>query len=393
MTTHKLATSVQALQSSAIRELLKHSKMPCVISLGGGIPNPELFDHEGLKMAAEAVLSHHFGEAFQYGLSEGFPELREAIQQISAERGIQCKADDVVVTSGSQQSLDILARALINPGDTVVVERPTYLAALQVFSLAQANIESVGTDGDGMKVDELEALVANKTIKAVYIVPTFGNPGGVTLSESRRKQLVELSKRYDFVIIEDDPYSEINYTDDVFRPLMAHAKAIGNEHNVVYTSTFSKILSPGTRVGWVIVPEWLKRAVVNLKQTTDLHTSTLSQLMTSEYLKTGRLPAQIKMIREVYRQKYQTFSQELEAELGDIMTFHKPKGGMFLWAKMSNGMNTTAWLEKTLSNGVVYVPGEFFYCSEPDHSTLRMSFVTATEEQLKEAVRRLKISL
>lgn len=393
MTTHKLATSVQALQSSAIRELLKHSKMPGVISLGGGIPNPELFDHEGLKMAAEAVLSHHFGEAFQYGLSEGFPELREAIQQISAERGIQCKADDVVVTSGSQQSLDILARALINPGDSVVVERPTYLAALQVFSLAQANIESVGTDGDGMKVDELEALVANKTIKAVYIVPTFGNPGGVTLSESRRQQLVELSKRYDFVIIEDDPYSEINYTDDVFRPLMAHAKAIGNEHNVVYTSTFSKILSPGTRVGWVIVPEWLKRAVVNLKQTTDLHTSTLSQLMTSEYLKTGRLPAQIKMIREVYRQKYQTFSQELDAELGDIMTFHKPKGGMFLWAKMSNGMNTTAWLEKTLSNGVVYVPGEFFYCSEPDHSTLRMSFVTATEEQLKEAVRRLKISL
>lgn len=393
MTTHKLATSVQALQSSAIRELLKHSKMPGVISLGGGIPNPELFDHEGLTMASEAVFSHHFGEAFQYGLSEGFPELREAIQQISAERGIQCKADDVVVTSGSQQSLDILARALINPGDTVVVERPTYLAALQVFSLAQANIESVGTDGDGMKVDELEALVANKTIKAVYIVPTFGNPGGVTLSESRRKQLVELSKRYDFVIIEDDPYSEINYTDDVFRPLMAHAKAIGNEQNVVYTSTFSKILSPGTRVGWVIVPEWLKRAVVNLKQTTDLHTSTLSQLMTSEYLKTGRLPAQIKMIREVYRQKYQTFSQELEAELGDIMTFHKPKGGMFLWAKMNNGINTTAWLEKTLSNGVVYVPGEFFYCSEPDRSTLRMSFVTATEEQLKEAVRRLKISL
>lgn len=393
MSKNKLASSVQSLQSSAIRELLKHSKMPGVISLGGGIPNPDLFDHEGLQIAADAVLSRHFGEAFQYGLSEGYPELRSAISQICADRGIACQADDVVVTSGSQQSLDILARALINPGDTVVVESPTYLAALQVFSLAQANLESVGTDGEGMKVDELEALVSRKTIKAVYIVPTFGNPGGVTLSENRRKQLVELSKRYDFVIIEDDPYSEINYTSDVFRPLMAHAKAIGNEENVVYTSTFSKILAPGTRVGWLVVPEWLKRAVVNLKQTTDLHTSTLSQLMTYEYLQTGRLAGQIALIRDAYRQKYQTFATELEHELGDVLTFHKPKGGMFLWAKFNNGLNTTEWLAKTLANGVVFVPGEFFYCSNPDHSTLRMSFVTATDEQLKEAVRRLKISL
>ncbi|MDK9359072.1 PLP-dependent aminotransferase family protein [Lelliottia sp. V106_10] len=393
MSKNKLASSVQSLQSSAIRELLKHSKMPGVISLGGGIPNPDLFDHEGLQIAADAVLSRHFGEAFQYGLSEGYPELRSAIGQICAERGIACQADDVVITSGSQQSLDILARALINPGDTVVVESPTYLAALQVFSLAQANLESVGTDGEGMKVDELEALVSRETIKAVYIVPTFGNPGGVTLSENRRKQLVELSKRYDFVIIEDDPYSEINYTSDVFRPLMAHAKAIGNEENVVYTSTFSKILAPGTRVGWLVVPEWLKRAVVNLKQTTDLHTSTLSQLMTYEYLQTGRLAGQIALIRDAYRQKYQTFATELENELGDVLTFHKPKGGMFLWAKFNNGLNTTEWLAKTLANGVVFVPGEFFYCSNPDHSTLRMSFVTATDEKLKEAVRRLKISL
>ena len=393
MSANKLARSAQGLQSSAIRELLKHSKMAGVISLGGGIPNPDLFDREGLKIASDAVLSQHFGEAFQYGLTEGVPGLREEIKRICEGRGITCKADDVVITSGSQQSLDVLARALMNPGDTVVVERPTYLAALQVFGLAQANFESVGTDGDGMKVDELEALVAKKTIKAVYIVPTFGNPGGVTLSEARRKQLVALSKRYDFVIIEDDPYSEINYTDDVFRPLIAHAKDIGNEENVVYTSTFSKILAPGTRVGWVVVPEWLKRAVVNLKQTTDLHTSTLSQLMTYEYLKTGRLADQIKTIREAYREKYRTFATELEAELGDVMSFHKPKGGMFLWAKMNNGMNATRWLEKTLSNGVVFVPGEFFYCNEPDQTTLRMSFVTPTDEQLIEAVRRLKKSL
>ncbi|WP_061707451.1 aminotransferase-like domain-containing protein [Pseudenterobacter timonensis] len=393
MSHHKLAASVQGLQSSAIRELLKQSKMAGVISLGGGIPDPTLFDREGLQMAADAVLSTYSGEAFQYGLSEGYPALREAIAQLCLGRGIESQPDDVVITSGSQQSLDILARALINPGDTVVVERPTYLAALQVFGLAQARFESVGTDGDGMRVDELEALVAEKTIKAVYIVPTFGNPGGVTLSDERRKKLVALSKRYDFVIIEDDPYSELSYTDEVFRPLLAHAKAIGNEQNVVYTSTFSKILAPGTRVGWLIVPEWLKRAVVNLKQTTDLHTSMLSQLMTCEYLKTGRLPGQIALIREAYRHKYALFAQALEADLGDVLTFHKPKGGMFLWARFNNGLNTTRWREKTLSNGVVYVPGEFFYCSEPDCSTLRVSFVTATDDELQEAVRRLKVSL
>lgn len=393
MSHNNIARKVQNLQSSAIRELLKHSKMDGVISLGGGIPDPDLFDREGLQIAMDNVLSSGWKEAFQYGLSEGSPALREAICSLLSKRQIHCHVDDVVVTSGSQQSLDILARALIDPGDVVVVERPTYLAALQIFQLAEANLMSVGTDGDGMIIDELEALVKTTRVKAVYIVPTFGNPGGVTLAEPRRKQLVELSKRYGFVIIEDDPYGEINFTDKTFTPLKAWAETMDNSDNVIYTSTFSKILAPGTRVGWLVVPGWLKRQVVNLKQATDLHTSALSQSLTWHYLQTGRLSGQIALIRDAYKQKCQTLSQHLEKELGDHLTFHQPMGGMFLWARFKYELNTTQWLQKTLNNGVVYVPGEFFYCKEPDHSTLRMSYVSVSEANLKEAVVRLKASL
>jgi len=393
MSDQRISEKVRNVQSSAIRELLKHSKMEGVISLGGGIPNPDLFDREGLQMAMDKVLSESWKEAFQYGLSEGSPDLREAICQLSAQRQITCTVDEVVITSGSQQSLDMLARVLINPGDVIVVERPTYLAALQVFQLAEARLASVGTDGEGMKVDELEELVKTTTIKAVYVVPTFGNPGGVTLSDERRKQLVELSKRYNFVIIEDDPYSEINFTDKQFKPLTAWAKEIDNSENVIYTSTFSKILAPGARVGWVIAPEWIKRQIVTLKQATDLHTSSLSQSLTYHYLQTGRLPEQIKTIRAAYKAKCQTLCGLIESELGEHLSFHRPQGGMFLWATFRYEKNTTEWLKQTLAKGVVYVPGEFFYADNPQQSTLRMSYVSVTDENLKEAVARLKASL
>ena len=393
MSFEKLASSVKTLQSSAIRELLKHSKMDGVISLGGGIPNPELFDHEGLQIAMDRVLTHDRHDAFQYGLSEGDTQLRELICGIVARRGISCTPDDVVITSGSQQSLDILARGLINPGDTVVVERPTYLAALQVFQLAQAQLKSVGTDGEGMIVDELEELVKQHAIKAVYIVPTFGNPGGVTLSDARRQQLVALAQKYDFLIIEDDPYSEINFTNETFRTLKSWAQASDAAENVIYTSTFSKILAPGARVGWIIMPRWLKQPVVNLKQATDLHTSSLSQALTRRYLETGRLQTQIDIIRQAYSKKCDVLSSAMKQELSDHITFHQPRGGMFLWATFKYPFNTTAWLATTLNNGVVYVPGEFFYCDSPDTATLRLSYVSVSETHLAEAVQRLKASL
>ena len=204
----RLAARAGELKPSAVRELLKHSKLPGVISLGGGIPAPELFDTEGLNLAVQQVMNGRFNDAFQYGLTEGYPPLRQAVSELCQARGVACSASHVYITSGSQQSLDIVARTLLDPGDAIVVERPTYLAALQVFQLAQANILSVDTDDDGMLVEQLADLLETTRVKAVYLVPTFGNPGGKTLSEARRRRLVELAKKHDFVIIEDDPYGE-----------------------------------------------------------------------------------------------------------------------------------------------------------------------------------------
>lgn len=393
MLSHNLAHRVKHLQSSAIRELLKHSKMEGVISLGGGIPNQDLFDTEGLQIAMDRLMTTDRRDAFQYGLSEGDPKLREAIAQIMSERGIDSTPDDIVVTSGSQQSLDLLARALINPGDTIVVERPTYLAALQVFQLAEARLASVGTDGEGMIVDELEELVKRQKIKAVYIVPTFGNPSGVTLSASRRQKLVALAQEHDFIIFEDDPYSEINFTNETFRPLKSFAQEIKASDRVIYTSTFSKILAPGARVGWISLPDWLKQQVVILKQATDLHTSSLSQSLTRHYLETGRLASQIDLIRTEYKKKCDALCAALQSEMGERIRFHRPLGGMFLWATFNDEFNTTEWLKSTLQNGVVYVPGEFFYCDNPDKSTLRLSYVTVSEDNLLKAAQRLKASL
>ena len=393
MLSHNLAHRVKHLQSSAIRELLKHSKMEGVISLGGGIPNPDLFDTEGLQIAMDRLMTTERRDAFQYGLSEGDPKLREAIAQIMSERGIDSTPDDIVVTSGSQQSLDLLARALINPGDTIVVERPTYLAALQVFQLAEARLASVGTDGEGMIVDELEELVKRQKIKAVYIVPTFGNPSGVTLSASRRQKLVALAQEHDFIIFEDDPYSEINFTNETFRPLKSFAQEMKASDRVIYTSTFSKILAPGARVGWISLPDWLKQQVVILKQATDLHTSSLSQSLTRHYLETGRLTSQIDLIRTEYKKKCDALCAALQSEMGERIRFHRPLGGMFLWATFNYEFNTTEWLKSTLQNGVVYVPGEFFYCDKPDKSTLRLSYVTVSEDNLLKAAQRLNASL
>lgn len=388
-----LARNVDALKPSAIRELLKHSKMPGVISLGGGIPSPELFDKTGLELATQKMMATQFLDAFQYGLSEGYPPLREAISQLCLGRGIHAAPERILITNGSQQSLDILVRTLINPGDKVVVERPTYLAALQVLQLSQANILSVGTDKDGMIVDELEQLLQRHTIKALYVVPTFGNPGGVVLSDDRRQKLVQLAKQHNFVIIEDDPYGEINFTGQSYTTLFQHAAQAGCPEQVIYTSTFSKMLAPGLRVGWVVLPEWMGQKATIVKQATDLHTSAHSQALAASYLSLGRLAEQITVIRQAYREKCYFLADMMRSELGEHITFHMPQGGMFLWGTFRYDVDTTAWLSRTLEEKVVYVPGEFFYSDNPDKRTLRLSFATPTKNELEEAVRRLKRAL
>ncbi|ATA25782.1 GntR family transcriptional regulator [Brenneria goodwinii] len=389
-----LAQRIAPLKSSAIRELLKQSKMDNIISLAGGIPSDKLFDLEGLNQAIQLAITEQPQNAFQYGLTEGSPVLRERIADLCAIRGVKTRAEDMVITAGSQQALDLIMRALIDPGDIFVVERPTYLAALQTLTLAQAQVMSVASDENGMVVDDLETLLQKQRIKGVYIVPNFGNPSGVALSYERRKQLIKLAERYGFAIIEDDPYGELRFTEERNPTLFQLAQEeLGNNEHVIYTSTFSKILSPGLRVGWAIMPDWLLHKVAIIKQAADLHASSLSQSVAECYLGLGRLEAQIKKIRSAYKEKSELLSGLIAKELGDVMTFNQPKGGMFLWGKFRQPFNTTEWLKQTLKQGVVFVPGEFFFPDTPDYSTLRFSYVTATEEQMHEAVARLRRAL
>ena len=388
-----LAQRIQNLQPSAIRELLKHSKMPGVISLAGGIPSSDLFDKEGLSLATEKVMEEQFLDAFQYGLTEGNVLLRQQVVDVCRQRGITTQTDNLLITSGSQQALDLLMRTLVDEGDIFVVERPTYLATLQILGLTGADVKSVGSDEHGMIVDELEALLKTTRIKGIYLVPTFGNPSGTTLSAERREKLVKLAAEYHFVIIEDDPYGAISFTDKKEKTLIQIATEQGAEDHVVYTSTFSKILAPGLRVGWIILPDWIKQKVAIIKQSTDLHSNSFTQALAASYLTLSRLDKQIEVIRGAYKQKCLTLSALLEKELGEHIQFNQPVGGMFLWATFRYDFDTTAWLAKTLSQGVVYVPGEFFFNDNPDKRTLRFSYATASEEQLFEAVKRLKSAL
>ncbi|MBA0184774.1 PLP-dependent aminotransferase family protein [Pectobacterium versatile] len=390
-----LAHRIAQLKSSAIRELLKHSKMENIISLAGGIPSDALFDFEGLSQATQLAITEQPKTAFQYGLTEGSGVLRDRIAELCALRGVKTRGDDIVVTAGSQQALDLIMRAMVDPGDVFVVERPTYLAALQTLELAQAQVMSVSSDADGMVVDELEELLKKQRIKGVYIVPNFGNPSGVTLSYERRLKLIQLAERYGFVIIEDDPYGELRFTEERNPTLFQLAQEqLGSTEYVLYTSTFSKVLAPGLRLGWAILPDWLLHKVAIIKQAADLHASALSQTVAECYLGLGRLDTQIEKIRHAYKHKGELLAQLVEKELGDVITFNQPKGGMFLWAKFrQDDFNTTEWLKKTLEQGVVFVPGEFFFPDNIDYSTLRLSFATATDEQMHEAVARLRRAL
>ncbi|MGW1626188.1 aminotransferase-like domain-containing protein [Streptomyces sp. NPDC002172] len=379
-----LADRARTVGGSPVREILAVTARPEVINFAGGLPAPELFDREGIAAAFRTVLEEAPERALQYSTTEGEPALRQRLAARIATRGLPTAADDLLVTTGSQQALSLLASALIDPGDTILVESPCYLAALQVFGLAGARVLPVPGDADGVDPAALEELIRAERPKLLYLVPTFQNPTGRTVPAARRAALATVAARHGLWVIEDDPYGELRYDGDHV-PWIASFP--GAEDRTVLLGSFSKVMAPGLRLGWLRAPAALRRACAVAKQAADLHTPTLNQLAAARYLDV--LDAHVAKVRAVYGERRDAMLAGLPDALPAGSTWNRPEGGMFLWARLPSSYDTTALLRHVVDHNVAYVPGEPFYAADPDRSTLRLCFVTQTPEEIGEGLRRL----
>ena len=390
------ASAVGNISSSAIRELLKVIEQPGVISFAGGLPAPECFPAEEIGLAAERVLAREAGRVLQYGPTEGFPPLRDFLADLMRGRGLPVGLGNLLVTNGSQQALDMIAKLLVDPGDLVVVEDPTYVGALQAFRPYRPSFATLPIDDQGLRVDALERLLAEgRRPKFLYTVASFQNPTGVTLSAERRRALIELAARHDLPIVEDDPYGELRYSGEA-PPLLAalDIERWGAPHHVLYLSTFSKLLVPGLRVGWAVAPEPLLRRMVQVKQGLDLHTSSLAQAIAYETCRDGLLARQIPRIRAVYQARRDAMLAALEQHMPAGTRWTRPDGGMFLWITLPEGYNTTDLLAVALEQQrVAFVPGGAFHANGGGENTMRLNFSFSPPEQIADGVRRLALVL
>jgi 2-aminoadipate transaminase len=357
-----------------------------VINFAGGLPAPELFDAEGIAAAYRAVLAEEPARALQYSTTEGEPTLRAALADRTAARGLPTAPGDLLVTTGSQQALSLLATALLEPGDTVLVENPCYLAALQAFGLAGARIVAVPGDEHGVDPGALEDLVARERPKLLYTVPTFQNPTGRTLPAERRAAVAAVAARRGLWIVEDDPYGELRYEGERLPWIASHP---GAEDRTVLLGSFSKVMAPGLRLGWLRAPGELRRACAVAKQAADLHTPTVNQLAAARYLADHDLDAHVTRVASVYRERRDAMLAGLPGALPEGSVWTRPEGGMFLWARLPEPYDTTALLPQVVRHDVAYVPGAPFHAGTLDRTTLRLCFVTQTPEEIEEGLRRL----
>ena len=394
----QFADRLKNVETSAIRELFKLLGKPGIISLAGGFPDPALFDAEGIAQAAQAVLTHNPGPVLQYGATEGYQPLREGISNFMAGKGSSVKPEGLIVTTGSQQALDLIGKTMISPGDKVIVEAPTFLATIQCFRLYGAHIIGAPIDADGVDVDKLEALIEEHKPKLVYLIPTFGNPSGATLSVARRQRILEIAVRTQTLVVEDDPYGELYFDAPPPPSLLSLSKGVpGSRDWLAHCGSFSKILSPGLRVGWLIAPPALLANATMCKQFSDAHTSNLTQAICAHYLTLNRLDDTLAVVRQTYAERARVMAESLRRELGDTIAFNQPQGGMFFWAKLTgaNGKGRSApdFAKRAIEQGVAFVPGAPFFAHDPDLSTLRLSFATADVAKIEEGVARLALAL
>jgi 2-aminoadipate transaminase len=382
------------MTSSVIRELLKLTEQPDIISFGGGLPAPEVFPLKQFQEACNAVLETVGPQALQYGTTEGYRPLREMIARHTSRYGIDITADNILITSGSQQALDFLGRLFLNNGDHIVVESPTYVGALQAWNAYGANYVSVPADENGMIVEELEkALRAGP--KFIYVLPNFQNPTGSTLSLERRKKLVELADKYGVPIIEDDPYGQLRFEGEHLPSVVSldsEFRGPNGSHysgNVIYLSTFSKLLAPGLRLAWIIAPPEVIRKLVQTKQAADLHTATFNQYVAYEVGKGGFLDEHVKFIRQVYKERRDVMLEVMSEVFPKEARWTHPQGGMFLWGILPEYLDATDVLKTAIERKVAFVPGTSFHANGGGKNTMRINFSYSNPDTIREGITRL----
>ncbi len=390
----RYAQRTQRMHSSAIRELLKLTEQPDVISFAGGLPAAETFPIAEFQEACEMVLAEHGAQALQYGPTEGYRPLREMIARHTARYGMQVRLDNILITSGSQQALDLVGKVFINPGDHVLVEQPTYLGALQAWNSYQAEYLSVPLDADGLCTDQLAAALRAGP-KFLYVLPNFHNPAGVTLARQRREQVVALAAHYGVPILEDDPYGQLRYEGEHLPSLVSlDARHQGEAHtpydgNVIYLSTFSKTLAPGLRLGWIVAPAEVIQRLVQAKQGCDLHTSMLIQMVAYEVARGGFLDQHVRGLRALYRERRDAMLAALRQHFPPGITWTEPQGGLFLWVTLPERLNAADILSAALAANVAFVPGAAFFAQGGGHNTMRLNFSCMAPERIAIGVQRL----
>ncbi|MCS6993525.1 MAG: PLP-dependent aminotransferase family protein [Anaerolineales bacterium] len=394
---YRYAHRTQKMGSSVIRELLKLTEQPDIISFAGGLPAPEVFPVAEFREACNRVLDTLGAQALQYSTTEGYTPLREMIARHTARYGIHVNANNIAITSGSQQALDFIGRLFINRGDYIVVESPTYLGALQAWNAYGAQYISVPSDENGMIVDELEKALRIGP-KFIYVLPNFQNPSGVTMSLERRQKLVEIADHYGVPIIEDDPYGQLRFEGDHLPSVAVLDSRYRHDNgsytgNVIYMSTFSKLLAPGLRLAWVIAPEQVIRKIVMTKQAADLHTATFSQIVAHEVAKGGFLDEHVKVIRAVYKERRDVMLETMDEVFPREVRWTRPQGGMFLWGILPEHMDAAEVLKKAVEKKVAFVPGAPFHPTGGGQNTMRINFSYTKPEVIREGITRLGMLL
>lgn len=379
----RFAARAASIRPSAIREMLKITQQPQMISFAGGLPSPALFPLDRIREASERVLRDQPQAALQYSTTEGYAPLRQWIAERVSQGRVNISPDQVLIVSGSQQALDLTGKLFLDPEDTVLVEAPTYVGALQTWNTYQARYDSVPIDADGIQLEAFEAALQRKP-KMAYILPNFQNPSGVRLSLERRAQVAELAQRYGVPIFEDDAYARLGFEGEDLPNLYGYAP-----ENTLYFGTFSKTLVPGYRLAWIVGPPEIIQRLVHAKQAADLHTSTIAQMTAYEAIKDGFLEEHAQSVRKVYAERCQYMLAQMREHFPAEVRWNDPQGGMFIWVTLPAGLNSQELLQQAVAQKVAFVPGVPFFADGSGSNTFRLSYATSSPEQIATGIERL----